>query len=168
MVSALQKRAATHRTRRASTGGFTLIELLVVIAVIGILTVIAVPAFAHLIATSRAKTSATNFYLALIKARSSAAKFNTTVQICPVDDDNWQLGWSIAYPDCGGTVIGQESATAAGVTVALAPDTLTYTSSGRTTAAAQFHITAKSGSAVVERCVSVDTGGHPYVKQSAC
>lgn len=165
----LYRTARNVRVGNPSNRGFTLIELTVALSVIAILTVIAVPSFAQLIATSRAKTTATDFYLSLTKARSSAAKFNAPVTISPIGG-NWQSGWNIVYTNGSGTTstIASESATAAGITIAQAPASVVYTSSGRAQAAASFEITSQVGRSKVLRCVKVDTAGHPYVKPSAC
>jgi type IV fimbrial biogenesis protein FimT len=150
--------------------GFTLIELAVAITVLAVLTTIATPSFSNLFAVSRGKTTTTNFYLALTKARSSAVKFNTNVTIAP-NSGGWQKGWTISYvPLSGGSAItlASESDLPTGVTVSGAPASVVFNSSGRALTQSSFQITAASGSSSDVRCVSVDTGGHPYIKASAC
>lgn len=145
-------------------GGFTLIELLVTLVIIVVLTTMAYPSYSRFIATTRVKGASTDLYLALIKARSAAAKLNTDVTITPVAGV-WQAGWQISYGT--GNILGIENPLS-GVTISNGPATVVYMSSGRTQAAASFTVSPANGDTSIQRCVSVDTGGHPYVKATAC
>jgi type IV fimbrial biogenesis protein FimT len=148
---------------------------MVVVAVIGILAAVAGPAFSHMIAVSRAKTTATKFYLALVQARSAAAKFNANVTITPVNAGDWSKGWNIGYTDSSSVnhVIGTESAlqpTSSDPVLAItsAPASVVFQSSGRATGTVTFRIAASAGKYTERRCVTVDTTGHPNVKQPPC
>jgi type IV fimbrial biogenesis protein FimT len=62
--------------------GFTLVELMITIAVAGILLMIAVPSFQHLILSNRLTTSANALVDAINTARMDAIKLNATTQFC--------------------------------------------------------------------------------------
>jgi len=149
--------------RAPAAAGFSLVELLVVIAVIAVLGAIAFPEFQYLTAVTRTKSASTNLFLALNRARSEAVKRNAAVTITPTGGD-WHAGWEIR---AGGTLISSQGALK-GVTVASAPATVVYVSSGRIQGGAPtFEITDPKRTDL-KRCVTANTSGRPYVKAEDC
>lgn len=148
--------------------GFTLVELMIVVAIAAILAGVAAPLFSKAIASQRAKSVSTDFYLALLKTRSEAIKRNAAVTLAP-KTGGWQNGWQIVNP-ANATDILEDHAAAAG-TIITGPTAVVYRPSGRLMAgsAASVVITVGSGSSVTSQCVAVELNGQPYTKSgSAC
>lgn len=147
------------------SAGFTIIEALVVVAVIAILTTVATPSFIGVIARHRAKSAASDLQITLFRARSEALKRNANVTVSPVSS-NWQNGWQIL--DAASVVLESYPAPK-GVSIAGAPASVVYQSSGRVSATtAPSFLISSNGSASVQRCVSASTSGRPYLKEGAC
>lgn len=89
----------------ASHRGVTLIELLVVIAIIGILTVVATPAFQETIARNRIAAQSNEFLSTLNFARTEAIKRGHSITLCQSSNattcasiGGWEKGW-LAFAD---------------------------------------------------------------------
>ncbi|GIZ53869.1 GspH/FimT family pseudopilin [Noviherbaspirillum aridicola] len=145
--------------------GFTLVELMVALAVAAILAGLAAPSFSEMIANQRAKSVATDLYIALTKARSEALKRNVSVSLTPKTADQWHGGWQILDPADSTRALHARGA-AAGVAID-GPDEVTYRSSGRLDAgtAPSFDVTASGAS--YHWCISVDLSGRPYTEKKA-
>lgn len=147
--------------------GFTSVELLTVLLIAVVLTTAASSSFSDLIARQRTKSAASDLYIALTKARSEALKRNTNITISPTSfGDGWQAGWSIL--DANNNVLDSHGVIS-GVVITGAPSTVVYQSSGRIlgNTPPAFLATATAVSSV-QRCVSTNLSGRPYVKGSAC
>jgi type IV fimbrial biogenesis protein FimT len=83
---------------KSKPAGFTLIELMVALTIVGILTSIAVPAFARLMAANRLTTQATDLVSAMNLARSEALRRAQPVTLRAENSDNYAVGWKI-FPD---------------------------------------------------------------------
>lgn len=158
------------RSCRARNGaGFTLTELLVTISIAGIMAMIAVPSFSALSNEQRAKNTATDIYIGLIRTRSEALKFNQTVRISP-KAGGWQNGWQITNTGTG-TVL-EDQGPLKGITIAVTTGsgTIDYNSYGRVKGGQKtsLQITTTGGNPVVTRCVTVSPSGRPYSKASTC
>jgi type IV fimbrial biogenesis protein FimT len=130
-----------------------------VIAIVGILAMLAIPSFDTAIDGQRAKNAASDIYVALARARSEALRLNQNVTILPKSGTtDWSLGWSIDNPLHPGQPLEDHYATQGAVT---GPVSVTYKSSGRTTAAAQFVVYGKYLSS--RRFVCLDLSGRPAI-----
>ncbi len=86
--------------------GFTLIELIIALAVIAIVSAIAAPSFAEIIADNKQVTRYNQLVAGIAYARSEAIKRGIRTSICQSYDGSsctkqskqWHLGW-IAYTD---------------------------------------------------------------------
>ena len=96
--------------------GFTLLELMVTLAVLGVLAIIAVPAFNEATLSSKLSSYASSFQASLRVARSEAIKRNATITMCRSSDGTtcagsgtWQQGWIVFNDaDADGTLNGSE------------------------------------------------------------
>jgi type IV fimbrial biogenesis protein FimT len=163
-----QPRAARSRAfARRSARGFTMTELVVTVALAAILTTVAVPSFNGIIATQRARTFASDLYVAIAKTRAAAISLNQNVTLQP-NAGGWNNGWQIL--DVNNNVLDNHAAATAVTVGAVAA--VTYRASGRLPVGAAvpvFVISTGSGATLNHQCVSVDLGGRPYMKAAtAC
>lgn len=150
------------RLRRQA--GFTVTEMLVVIAIMGILAAFATPHMGAMIRTQRLKTAAFDVFASLSFARSEAIKRNTTVTVTPTNAANWAGGWTIV--DSNGNLLRQQSGW--DTLIGAGPTSITFASSGRTTAAASISLTSSGVEADAQRCVKLDLSGRAVSKEGAC
>lgn len=148
----------------AAGAGFTLIELLIVVAVVGILSALAAPSFDTLIESQRAKSTATDLYIALTRARSEAVKRNTQMTLSP-KTGGWANGWQMLDPTTSATIEDHNAIRKISVS---GPDSVVYQSSGRVqgSTAPNFAITGSHDSS--SRCVAVDLSGRPNIRSGSC
>lgn len=149
----------------ARHAGFTLVELMVTLAIAGILAGLAAPSFSEMIANQRARSAATDLYVALSKARSEALKRNVSVALTPKTAGQWNSGWQILDPADATRVLHAGSAAPA-ITIT-GPADVTYRSSGRLDAgsAPAFDVTASGASS--HWCIGIDLGGRPNTQRKA-
>jgi len=144
--------------------GFTLLELLTVLAVVGILATLAVPNFSEFIASNRVSAAASTFQVAMITARSEAVKRNATVTLSP-NAGGWANGWRML--DAGGAVINVEDPLR-NVDISSPTDSVVYLNSGRVSGTAPSFQISDRTRIQVQRCVTSDLSGRPYVEEGAC
>jgi type IV fimbrial biogenesis protein FimT len=143
--------------------GFTLTELMIVVAVMATLTAAALPSYNDFVRNQRVKTASFDLFSTLVYARSEAVTRNATVTITPIAA-GWISGWKV---ESGGTLLRQQDALT-GITFTTGPALVSYSGSGRLSAAAgPFELTA-TGSGITTRCVSIDLSGRPVTKEAAC
>ena len=167
--------------RRAA--GFSLLELMVVLSIIGILVSIAIPGFGYLAASTKVKGASTELYLALIRARSESVKRNRGVQVLATsgDEDRWHEGWRVIADqnndgDFDDTAtdddrIIAEQGELRRVTITMAADNVVYRPTGRISNAAKPEFDVSSEDTEydnLQRCVSADLTGKPYIKTEGC
>ena len=152
-------------TRAGLQAGFTVIEFVVVMAITAILTAIAGPSLADLLAAQRVKTTAFDFYAALALARSEAIKRNTVVDIAPRNGD-FANGWNIRV---GGTVLSSRLGLNPVAISVPAGVTLAYDQDGRLTSSGRYEarLTVPGNVNVATRCVIVDPAGRPAIRIDA-
>ncbi len=153
-------RFVSHKSWKLSQG-FNLIEMVVVVTIIGMLAMIAVPAYTGLITRMKAKSTATDLYMALIKTRSEAIKRNANVTLS-VGSSGWQI-----YPSAAEDKVLEDHTINGDVTLS-GTASVEYNSSGRIAGIVSFGVKAVMGSESSERCVSTSLSGLPKVKSSAC
>jgi len=151
--------------------GFTLIELLIAFALIGILIVIAVPAFQHWIQNTQIRNGAEGILNGLQLARAEAVRRNTNVQLVMTTGSGWTIATAAAP-----TVILQSRVAGEGsssATVAILPggaDRISFNGLGTIVANADASASITSidvasatlsGTAIRPLKVVISTGGSP-------
>lgn len=154
--------------RRARQGGFTFIEMMMVIVIVAILAGIAGPSMLDMIRTSKVRTVTSDFYAALLTARSEAIKRRTTTTLAPVGT-TWVTGWTVSYGTSPAiTVLQGDPIADVAVQVnvpAASTASITFGTNGRVSSTAPTVIFYSSLSTSVQaRCVSVDAAGLPRVR----
>ncbi|MCE3261645.1 MAG: hypothetical protein K0R43_724 [Pseudoduganella sp.] len=144
--------------------GFGLIEMMAVVAIIIVLAGLGAPAMQEMVVNQRVKSTTSDLFTSLLRARSEAIKRNTDVRISP--SSNWSTGWTIPSPNAGEPALAS-FATRSAVTVTGPAGDVVFTAAGRVRGATnpQFSVTASNGKA---RCVTVDLGGRPNVQNKSC
>ena len=118
-----------------------------------------------LIATQRLRSAAGDMHLALVKARSEAVKRNKDVTISP-EGGNWAAGWSILDPE--GEQRSMSGGPTSSVTLTTSATSVILRRDGPGSSAAPQFVFSSPGTDV-ERCISADLSGRPYVKEgSSC
>lgn len=94
------QRSVKPRCRRVSSRGYSLVELAVVVTIVGVLSAIAVPSFARLLAETRVSDASSDLFSAVVQTRSEALKRRHRIILCPSDDAQdcadtveWNRGW---------------------------------------------------------------------------
>lgn len=152
---------------KAGLQGFSLIEMLTVVAVIGVLLAVAVPSFSYMMASTRVKGAATNLQLAMVKARSEAAKRNALVTI-RANTGGWVNGWTVV--DAANNIL-QDQPALRGITVTVTPSGVTsvaFLGSGRISGSSPSFLIRDPKVDEIIRCVSSELSGRPYVKAESC
>lgn len=105
MTDAWHRRKRVQRNlqlscRKGTSRGYSLVELAVVVAIAGVLSAIAVPSFARLLADNRVGDASSDLFSAVIQTRSEALKRRSRVILCPSEDGQdcadtveWNRGW---------------------------------------------------------------------------
>jgi len=144
--------------------GFTLIEAMVVVAIMIILASVGVPAMQDMVVNQRIKSTTSDLFSSILRARSEAIKRNTDVSIMPAT--NWNSGWTIPSPTAGEPAL-LALTTRPAITVAAPAAGITFTAAGRIKGAANVTFNV-SGTRGTPRCITIDLGGRPNVQPHSC
>lgn len=144
--------------------GFTMVELMITIAILAVLAAMAVPSFSRLMASQKVGNSASDLYIALVKARGEAIKRNANVVLAPAGGD-WGNGWQIT-DQASGTVVDTHGSL--GGTTVTGPASVIYQGSGRIQGAVTPFELSSTVSGVTPRCITVNLTGRPSVEAAAC
>jgi len=140
-------------------------ELAVAVSIAAILATLAVPSFNNLVASQRAKTTASELFASLLKTRSEAIMRNASITLGPTNG-SWSNGWQIKDSATPANVLDDRGAPT-GVTIT-APS-VTFSPSGRVQAGTTptFLISTTSGSSTNYQCISLDLGGRPNIQAAS-
>lgn len=144
--------------------GFGLVEMMAVVAVIIILAGLGLPAMQDMVVNQRVKSTTSDLFTSILRARSEAIKRNTDISISP--STNWSTGWTIPSPNEGEPVLASFN-TRSSLTVTGPAAAVVFTPAGRVRGAAnpQFNIAGSNGKT---RCITIDLGGRPNIQDKAC
>jgi len=144
--------------------GFNLPEMMLVLVIGGALAAMGMPAMQDFIANQRLKSTSSDLFTTILRARSEAIKRNTDVTISP--STNWNTGWSIPSPNAGEPALAT-FITRPAITVTGPQGGVTFTAAGRVRGDSnpQFSISNTTGRA---SCINIDLGGRPNVQPKSC
>lgn len=143
--------------------GFTLVELMITLVIVGILAAYGVPSVRDMIQAGRLRSASSDFYSALILARSEAIKRRITVTVAPLST-GWNSGWTVK---AGATTYGSHEALPSsvivqvGVPAAATTSPIVYGMNGRVSSGSQTVIFYTSPEVAQPRCLSIDPSGMP-------
>lgn len=145
--------------------GFTAIELMLVLVVVAVLAGLAAPSMGDFISSSRLRSASSDFYSALIAARSEAIKRRTNAVVEPLGS-TWSTGWTVKV---GSNVFLKADALPADVSVQVgvpsaSTSPITYTMNGRAASGSQTFIFYNASPSIQARCVAIDASGLPRVR----
>jgi type IV fimbrial biogenesis protein FimT len=146
--------------------GFTIMEIMVVVAIVAIFAAVAAPSMSEMIVASRVRGASSDFYGALVAARSEAIKRRTSTTVEPTST-YWKTGWKVKV---GSNVFQTAEALPDTITVlpSAAATTITYSMNGRVTSGAQtlvFYVATVN--TIKARCVSIEANGMPRVRMDS-
>jgi type IV fimbrial biogenesis protein FimT len=143
--------------------GFTVVELMVVVAIAAILAAVAMPSMQDMIVAGRVRGASSDFYTALVQARSEAIKRRTNVTIEPVST-HWNGGWQVKI---GSNIFSTVDAlpSTIGILPASSATPISYAMNGRVVAGGQTVVFYVPGMNTVKaRCVTIEANGMPRVR----
>lgn len=144
--------------------GFGLPETMFVVLLVSVLAAIGMPSMQEFIANQRMKSTSSDLFTSILRARSEAIKRNKDVSVTP--STNWNTGWTIPSPNAGEPILasfmGRPSVEVTGPAAGV-----TFTPAGRVKGDSnpQFSIKASTGKA---SCITIDLGGRPNVQPKSC
>ena len=146
-------------SRRA---GFTIIELMTVVTILGIFAALAAPSMADLLASTAVKGAASDFYSALIAARSEAIKRRANATVAPIGA-TWETGWTVKV---GANTFQTVDALKPRVVVnPTTPVNIVFGMNGRVSSGSQtIKFSDSVRTTVANRCVVVGSSGLPRLR----
>lgn len=150
--------------------GFSLVEMVLVVALLLITTLVAVPGYNSYIDNERARTATSGLSTAFAQARAEALRRREVVVVCGSNavgaacnnSTNWSGGWLVVDGD--GVVLGSWPAPRGGSAIDASAATVTFRSSGETTAAVNVEVSVSGQS----RCVRVLVSGQSHSDTGGC
>lgn len=119
--------------------GFSMVELAVVMAIIGVVSLIAAPAFKDMIGNAQIRSVAESFRNGLQLARAEAVKRNQVINFVLNADNSWRVGCQTVTADCPATITEKppkEGSSSNIVVTKVGGTTAQFTSFGTTAAVA--------------------------------
>jgi type IV fimbrial biogenesis protein FimT len=144
--------------------GFSLVELMAAVAILIILAGVGLPQMSQFVVNQRIKTTSSDLFASILRARSEAIKRNTDITMTPTT--NWSTGWTIPSPNAGEPALASFT-TRSSVTVEGPTGAITFSGAGRLkgTANPTFSVSSAQGS---PRCITIDLGGRPNMQNKSC
>lgn len=154
--------------------GFTLIELMVTLTILGLLFVVAVPAFRAMMLNNRLTASSDSLVNYLNYARSISLNDSMSVMVCPIGalntincGNNWNSGWIVVGQPTGKTAVllkSQQNSATSPITISSSAASVTFDSHGLAVTQSNFKLCDARGGQFA-RSVMVSATG--YVQSGA-
>ena len=146
-------------SRRA---GFTIIEMMTVVTILGIFAALAAPSMADLLASTAIKGAQSDFYSALIAARSEAIKRRASATVAPIGA-TWETGWTVKVS--GNTFQTVDALKPRVVVNPTVPVNIVFGMNGRVSSGSQtIKFSDSVRTTVANRCVVVGSSGLPRLR----
>jgi type IV fimbrial biogenesis protein FimT len=147
--------------------GFNIIELMMTLTILGILLVIAIPAFRDFILDQRVKNASFELNITLQFARSEAVKRMQQVSVTP-EAGGWADGYTVTYPDDDDADTDDEVLKTVGaqdgINITSAATIVTFRKDGRASAGGGSTFVlgvTPSRPGVSSRCIRLEASGLP-------
>ncbi len=143
-------------------------EVMITLVIVAVLAAFAFPAMQDLVQAGAVRAASSDFYAALLAARSEAIKRRADMKVAPIGS-NWSSGWKVTL-NVGGNLFQQTDALRS--TIAVLPagtsTAIIYGSNGRVSSGKQTVIFySPTLATVAARCVSVDSNGLPRMRSDS-
>lgn len=142
--------------------GFTLVEVMITVAILAITASIAMPSLQAMLANSRVRSAANGMVGAVMYARTEAIKRNSSIDLVPVDDEDWSSGWKV-QPSGSAEKLRVDAFNGLQVS-GLASDKLTISRAGRLEDTVTVNVCDEDGYAT-RRVVTISFSGMTRVSQ---
>ncbi|WP_286235268.1 GspH/FimT family pseudopilin [Thalassotalea sediminis] len=170
---------AKHFTLKKRNYGFTMIELLVTITILGIASMIAVPALSEFLVKSRTDNEVIELQRFILTARNAAINSGQQVTICPLNAGTCSNDWdktismfmneddATKYNAANETMVKVKDAISSGDKLAFSDgNTLIYSPTGRLVNGQNVTFTyCPKNHASIARGVSISLSGRVYITQ---
>lgn len=166
-----------QRKPMADQAGFSMIELLTVVGIVAILAAVGIPSMLDLVHSAQLRSSTSQLYDAIIRARSEAVKRNLEVDVQPgtkcvvpasKNTEDWTTGWSVWTLDSKGAcdVVLQQYPATQNISILPTAGGISYLPTGRlsNSSANTFTITTTQSATIPARCIVISASGQPSVR----
>jgi type IV fimbrial biogenesis protein FimT len=153
--------------RRRGQQGFTLVEIMVTIAIIGMVSMIAIPAFSNSMLSGKLASIANSFASSAQLARSEAIKRNGTVSLCASSNGSscsggWTDGWIVL---AGSSVISAQPALPSGFQMTGNATDIQFKSTGLVDTCTSLTLKKTSDNSQ-QRVLTISTTGRPKIEKT--
>jgi type IV fimbrial biogenesis protein FimT len=161
----------------AVQAGFSMIELLTVVAIVAVMASVGIPSLLDMVRSAQLRSSTSQLYDAIIRARSEAVKRNLEVDVqpgtkcvVPASDNTelWTTGWSVWSLDSKGNcdTLQQQYPATTNTNIEPKAGGISYLPTGRisSTSASSFTLKTTTTATIPARCIVISASGQPSIR----